>query len=169
MAAEARSRTADILSIYVPAFFIFLGMGIVSPILAIYAETFNVTYALVSLAISMYAIGRFMADIPVGVLADRFGRKPLMISGTIIIAISSFLNATAVEFWQFLIYRLLEGVGAAMWITSRSIHRQSSIQGGDDGFIGVWVMLVKIEMEQCFRQFPLQLSNRFWGYIGIIL
>lgn len=119
MAAEARSRTADILSIYVPAFFIFLGMGIVSPILAIYAETFNVTYALVSFAISMYAIGRFLADIPVGILADRYGRKPLMIGGTVLLIISSFLNATAVEFWQFLAYRLLEGVGAAMWITSR--------------------------------------------------
>jgi len=116
---EGRSRTADILSIYVPAFFIFLGMGIVSPILAIYAETFNVTYALVSFAISMYAIGRFMADIPVGVLADRYGRKMLMIGGTVILAICSFLNATAVEFWQFLAYRLLEGIGAAMWITSR--------------------------------------------------
>jgi MFS family permease len=62
--------------------FIFLGMGIVSPILAIYAETFNVTYALVSFAISMYAIGRLFADIPVGVLADRYGRKPMMIGGT---------------------------------------------------------------------------------------
>jgi MFS transporter, DHA1 family, multidrug resistance protein len=119
LSSEGRSRTADILSIYVPAFFIFLGMGIVSPILAIYAETFNVTYALVSFAISMYAIGRFMADIPVGVLADKYGRKPLMIGGTIILAICSFLNATAVEFWQFLAYRLLEGIGAAMWITSR--------------------------------------------------
>jgi MFS transporter, DHA1 family, multidrug resistance protein len=116
---EGRSRTADILSIYVPAFFIFLGMGIVSPILAIYAETFNVTYALVSFAISMYAIGRFIADIPVGVLADKYGRKPLMIGGTLLLIISSFLNATAVEFWQFLVYRLLEGIGAAMWITSR--------------------------------------------------
>ncbi len=119
MAEDARSRTADILSIYIPAFFIFLGMGIVSPILAIYAETFNVTYALVSFAISMYAIGRFMADIPVGVAADHYGRKPLMIAGTLLLAICSFLNATAVEFWQFLLYRLLEGVGAAMWITSR--------------------------------------------------
>ncbi len=119
MSSDDRSRTADILSIYVPAFFIFLGMGIVSPILALYAETFNVTYALVSFAISMYAIGRFMADIPVGVLADRYGRKMLMIGGTIILAVCSFLNATAVEFWQFLAYRLLEGVGAAMWITSR--------------------------------------------------
>jgi DHA1 family multidrug resistance protein-like MFS transporter len=42
-----------------------------------------------------------------------------MIGGTIILAVCSFLNATAVEFWQFLLYRLLEGVGAAMWITSR--------------------------------------------------
>jgi DHA1 family multidrug resistance protein-like MFS transporter len=119
LSTEGRSRTADIMSIYVPAFFIFLGMGIVSPILAIYAETFNVTYALVSLAISMYAIGRFIADVPVGVLADRYGRKSLMIGGTIILAVCSYLNATAVEFWQFLAYRLLEGIGAAMWITSR--------------------------------------------------
>ncbi len=119
MSSEGRSRTADIMSIYVPAFFIFLGMGIVSPILAIYAETFNVTYALVSLAISMYAVGRFLADVPVGVLADHYGRKSLMIGGTIILAICSYLNATAVEFWQFLVYRLLEGIGAAMWITSR--------------------------------------------------
>ena len=54
-----------------------------------------------------------------GVLADRYGRKSLMIGGTIILAVCSYLNATAVEFWQFLAYRLLEGIGAAMWITSR--------------------------------------------------
>lgn len=119
MKQEERSRTVDILSIYVPAFFIFLGMGIISPILAIYAESFQVTYELVSLAISMYAVGRFVADIPVGMLADRIGRKPLMIMGTVILAITSFLNATAVNFWEFLLYRLMEGVGSAMWITSR--------------------------------------------------
>jgi MFS family permease len=67
--SETRSRTAEILSIYIPAFFIFLGMGIVSPILALYASTFNVSFAEVSLAISMYAIGRFVADIPVGVFS----------------------------------------------------------------------------------------------------
>jgi DHA1 family multidrug resistance protein-like MFS transporter len=117
--SETRSRTAEILSIYIPAFFIFLGMGIVSPILALYASTFNVSFAEVSLAISMYAIGRFVADIPVGVLADRVGRKPLMIIGTVILAATSFLNASAGVFWQFLLYRFLEGVGSSMWVTSR--------------------------------------------------
>jgi len=114
-----RSRTAEIMSIYVPAFFVFLGMGIVSPILAIYATTFNVTFAEVSLAISMYAIGRFIADIPVGVMADRVGRKPLMIIGTVMLAATAFLNATASVFWQFLVYRFLEGVGSSMWVTAR--------------------------------------------------
>ena len=117
--SETRSRTAEIMSIYIPAFFIFLGMGIVSPILALYASTFNVSFAEVSLAISMYAVGRFVADIPVGILADRVGRKPLMIIGTIILASTSFLNASADVFWQFLIYRFIQGVGSSMWVTSR--------------------------------------------------
>lgn len=102
-----------------PAFFIFLGMGIISPILAIYASTFNVSYTLISLAISMYAFGRLIADIPVGLLADRFGRKSIMILGTILLAVASFLNATAVHYWEFVLYRLIGGVGSAMWITSR--------------------------------------------------
>ena len=104
-----RSKTNDILSIYVPAFFIFLGMGIVSPILAIYARSFQVSFALVSLAISMYAVGRLIADIPVGMLSDRVGRRPMMIAGTIILAVMSFLNATATDFWMFLFFRLMQG------------------------------------------------------------
>ncbi|MGQ9680045.1 MAG: MFS transporter [Candidatus Bathyarchaeia archaeon] len=116
-----RSKRNDILSIYVPSFFIFLGMSIVSPILALYAETFQISYTLVSLAISMYAIGRFITDLPVGVFADRFGRRPLMIVGTILIALTSFLNAIAGSFWEFLVYRFIQGAGSSMWMTSRTI------------------------------------------------
>jgi DHA1 family multidrug resistance protein-like MFS transporter len=110
----------DILSIYVPSFFIFLGMSIISPILPIYAESFNVNYTMVSLAISMYAFGRFLADVPVGLLSDRVGRRLMMVLGTIILAVCSLLNATAPTFALFLVYRFLEGVGSAMWMTSRT-------------------------------------------------
>jgi len=110
----------DILSIYVPSFFIFLGMSIISPILPIYAESFNVNYTMVSLAVSMYAFGRFIADVPVGLLADKVGRRLLMVLGTVILTVCSVLNATAPTFALFLLYRLLEGVGSAMWMTSRT-------------------------------------------------
>lgn len=117
---EKRSRTGDILSIYVPSFFIFLGMSIVSPILPLYAESFNVSFTLVSLSISMYALGRFIVDLPVGIVADRFGRRPLMIVGTALITITSFLNAITSSFTEFLIYRLIQGAGSSMWMTSRT-------------------------------------------------
>ena len=43
-----RSLRMDFLSIYVPSFFIFVGMSIVSPILPLYAKSFNVSYTMVS-------------------------------------------------------------------------------------------------------------------------
>ncbi len=110
----------DVLSIYVPSFFIFLGMSIVSPILPLYAKTFDVSFTLVSLAISMYAFGRFLADLPVGVVADRFGRKPLMVVGTLLLTVTAFMNALARNFWEFLFYRLVQGLGSSMWMTSRT-------------------------------------------------
>ena len=115
-----RSLRMDIFSIYIPSFFIFLGMSIVSPILPLYAKSFNVSYTLVSLAISAYAFGRFIADVPVGMLADKWGRRPLMIAGTLLLTLTAFLNALARSFPEFLLYRLIQGVGSAMWMTSRT-------------------------------------------------
>ncbi|MDH5200244.1 MAG: MFS transporter [Candidatus Bathyarchaeota archaeon] len=115
-----RSTMQDVLSIYVPSFFIFLGMSIISPILPLYAKTFDVSFTLVSLAISMYAFGRFLADLPVGVVADQFGRKPLMVVGTLLLTVTAFMNAQARNFWEFLFYRLIQGLGSSMWMTSRT-------------------------------------------------
>jgi len=114
-----RSKVLDVLSIYVPSFFNMLGMAIVSPILPIFALSFDVSFALASLAISMYAFGRFLADIPVGMTADRVGRKRVMLVGAAILAVMALLNANARGFWEFLAYRFIQGVGASMWMTGR--------------------------------------------------
>jgi MFS transporter, DHA1 family, multidrug resistance protein len=115
-----RSRTNDILSIYIPSFFIFVGMGIVSPVLTIYAQSFGVSIFLAGMAITVYSVGRLIMDFPAGLLADKIGRRPLMIIGTALIALTAFLNATADNFWLFLFYRLIQGMGASMWMTSRT-------------------------------------------------
>jgi DHA1 family multidrug resistance protein-like MFS transporter len=95
-------------------------MSIISPILPLYARTFDVSFTLVSLAISIYAFGRFLADLPVGLVADQFGRKPLMIVGTLLLTVTAFMNALAGSFWEFLVYRLIQGLGSSMWMTSRT-------------------------------------------------
>jgi len=115
-----RSRTSDILSIYVPSFFIFVGMGIVSPVLTIYAQSFGVSIFLAGMAITVYSVGRLVMDFPAGLLADKIGRRPLMIIGTALITLCAFLNATADNFLLFLFYRFIQGIGASMWMTSRT-------------------------------------------------
>jgi multidrug resistance protein len=114
-----RSAMSDILSIYVPSFFNMMGMSIVSPIISLYASSFGVSLAVASLAITAHALGRFLADIPAGIAADRIGRRPVMIVGSILVMVTAFLNASASTFALYLVYRFLEGVGSGMWMTSR--------------------------------------------------
>jgi len=114
-----RSVTRDVFSIYVPSFFNAIGMSIVGPIIPLYSRSFGVSYAVASLAISVYAFGRFLADIPVGIAADRWGRRPIMLAGTLIITVMAFANANAIYFSWFLIFRFLQGVGSSMWIITR--------------------------------------------------
>lgn len=116
-----RAVMSDVLSIYVPSFFLHIGMSIVSPILPIYARSFGVSYALAALAISIYAFGRLVTDLPVGLAADKVGRRPLLLLGTIIVAGAAFLNGLAQGFWELILYRFIQGVGSSMWMTSRTI------------------------------------------------
>jgi len=115
-----RSKLNDFLSLYLPTFFVFLGMSIVTPSLPLYAESFGVSYTLISLAISMYAVGRLLADIPMGIFADRIGGRRLTVVGTIILALGSFLNFFAPDFTTFIALRFIQGVGSSMWQTART-------------------------------------------------
>lgn len=115
-----RSKLNDFLSLYMPSFFVFLGMSIVSPSLPLYAKSFGVSYTLVSLAVSMYAFGRLLADIPMGILSDRIGGRRLTVLGTVIMAGGALLNYFAPDFTWFLIFRFIQGVGSSMWQTART-------------------------------------------------
>lgn len=130
-----RSVMRDVLSIYVPAFFIMTGISIVSPILSIYARSFGVSYTLATLAVSIYAVGRLFTNLPVGILGDRIGRRPVLLGGALIITVSAFLCATATNFWQLVMFRLLQGIGSSMWQTMRATILQDILQPEERGRI----------------------------------
>lgn len=125
----------DLLSIYVPAFFIMTGISIVSPILSIYAKSFQISYTLATLIVSIYAIARFIADIPVGIMGDKWGRKKVLVLGTIILTVSAFLCGTAQTFYELLIYRFLQGFGSSMWMTMRQAMLQDILKPEERGRI----------------------------------
>ena len=119
------------ITLYIPGFFVNLGFSIVSPILSDYARSFSVPLSFAALIVTANALGRLLADIPVGSLCDRIGRRPLAIAGPLLVAVSAILCGLAQNFYELLLYRAIGGVAMSMWM----IARQSMIADSIDSSI----------------------------------
>ena len=73
------------------------------------------------IALSSSAFGRFLTNIPAGMLSERIGRKHVIVAGAVIVGIFSSLSGTAPNAPVFWLYRLLIGVGSAMTITVANV------------------------------------------------
>ncbi len=65
-------------------------------------QSFGVGAAAVGSTISVYAIARLMINLPAGMLADRYGRKPLLVWGPLITAFGAWGKQCCVECWSVL-------------------------------------------------------------------
>jgi DHA1 family multidrug resistance protein-like MFS transporter len=120
-----------------------LGLNIVAPILPEYAETFNVNYALVGLAVATFGIARMFLDLPAGIMARRYNKKMLMLLGLILVSVSSILAGTAQNYGMLLVARAIEGFGSAIYVTIATIfialvaspERRGFLMGIYSGFL----------------------------------
>ena len=134
LAGQSRSRTVSLLvPVYVPTFLLAFCQGITIPTLPLYAQTFTSSFVLVSLAVAAAGLGTLIADVPVGMVMQRVGRKPLMIVGTMTLALSSLFLALAQTFPEIILYRLAFGAGTAMWNLSRMAYITEVIPIADRG------------------------------------
>lgn len=98
-----------------------IGFGLITPVLPSYARSFGLGPADIGLVIGIYGFARFMANVPAGQLAERRGRRQVLVLGTAVTSVASALIATADSLPQLLAYRLLAGLGAATVITGGQI------------------------------------------------
>ena len=91
-----------------------LGLGIIAPILPLYAETFAATGVQIGFVFTAFSVSRALLGPFVGRLSDRVGRKSLMIAGLGIYATISLLYASADALWQLALFRFLQGIGSVM-------------------------------------------------------
>ena len=93
-----------------------LGLFLVLPVLSIYASQFpGATSFLVGVAIGAYGLTQAFFQIPYGLLSDKIGRIPILISSTIIFILGSLLAAYASyehSIYMLIVGRLLQGMGA---------------------------------------------------------
>ena len=91
-----------------------LGLGIISPILPIYAQSLGATLTQVGLLSSAWSISRFVFASPIGRFSDRKGRKRIIAVGLFVYAVVSLLYSMAWDFTSLVTIRLLHGLGSAM-------------------------------------------------------
>lgn len=100
------------------AFSVMLGTGIVGPILPLYAKAFGVSYAAVGTVISAFGLARILIDVPAGTLADRWGRRPLLLIGMAVFSTTGLIAAFAPNIQFLILSRFIQGIGAALFTTT---------------------------------------------------
>lgn len=93
-----------------------LGLGIIAPILPLYARTFSAGGLELGLVFAAFSVSQALLGPLVGGLSDRVGRKPLIIAGLSGYAVISLLYAFSSTLWQIGLLRLMQG-GAAVMVT----------------------------------------------------
>ncbi|KUK14633.1 MAG: hypothetical protein PWQ16_1047 [bacterium] len=91
-----------------------LGVGIVIPVLPIYATAFGATGLEIGLVFSLLSLSRMLGVILIGGIADRYGKKGFIILGLIIYLISSVLYVYAGNLKDLMGIRILQGIGSSM-------------------------------------------------------
>jgi MFS family permease len=106
-----------------------LGLFMVMPVLAILALDYQgYTPWLVGLAIGGYGLTQALLQIPMGMLSDRIGRKPVIVGGLVCFAIGSIVAGMADSMTWLIIGRIMQGAGAiagAVMALAADVTRES--------------------------------------------
>jgi predicted MFS family arabinose efflux permease len=89
------------------------GLFALLPVLALYASSLDgVTPLQIGLAVGAYGLTQAILQIPLGMLSDRIGRRPVIIGGLFVFALGSIVAATSDSIQMVIVGRLLQGAGA---------------------------------------------------------
>ena len=90
-----------------------LGLFMIMPVFSLYThQLLHATPTLIGLAVGIYGLSQAVLQLPLGMLSDRFGRKPILLAGLGVFVIGSFIAGFATSIYGVILGRFLQGAGA---------------------------------------------------------
>ncbi|MBO2609256.1 MFS transporter [Shewanella algae] len=90
-----------------------MGLFMIMPVFALYGQDLKGFSPLwVGIAIGAYGLTQAILQIPMGILSDRIGRKPVILGGLLVFALGSILAAMSDSIYGVVAGRALQGMGA---------------------------------------------------------
>ncbi|MHB8867705.1 MAG: MFS transporter [Thermoleophilia bacterium] len=108
------SNRVQLVVICVASFVVWAGFGAILPYLPVFLqEEADASIRYIGVVAAAYYLGTFVFSGLLGGLSDRIGRKPVIVTGVWLYAIATFLFITTTHPVWFILFRFLEGMGAA--------------------------------------------------------
>jgi EmrB/QacA subfamily drug resistance transporter len=107
-----------LLCVSVPSFMISLDSNIVAVTLASIAHALHADFAAIEWVVSAYTLTFASLLLPAGTLADRYGRKNVLLSGLALFTLASWICGAAPSVMILNAARALQGVGAALQLSA---------------------------------------------------
>jgi DHA1 family multidrug resistance protein-like MFS transporter len=124
-------RLFDVL--FISVFAAMLGLGIVGPLLPIYAENLGATGLWIGIIFSGFAAARAIFMPIVGRLSDESGRKKFIVLGLLAYAVLSLGYVTAGSVYSLTTVRFLHGIASAMVVPIAMAYIGDLSKRGEEG------------------------------------
>ncbi|WP_069801800.1 MFS transporter [Thermogemmatispora onikobensis] len=106
-------RNRTLLAISFSVLGAYIGTAMINPVRVLYAQAHGASLPIIGAMASAYLVSDFLFGYPLGWLADRWGRKQVILIGMAAQALLSALYLPASDPLLFIVLRFLEGMAAA--------------------------------------------------------
>ncbi|MGJ5712718.1 multidrug efflux MFS transporter NorA [Staphylococcus auricularis] len=100
--------------LYFNIFLVFLGIGLVVPVLPVYLKDLGLKGGDLGILVAVFAFAQMIISPFGGNLADKLGKKLIIVIGLVLYAVSEYLFAISNTFALLIISRILGGFSAGM-------------------------------------------------------
>ncbi|HUP26916.1 MAG TPA: MFS transporter [Chloroflexia bacterium] len=132
-------RYPDLGLICLGSFVMLVGVGAIVPIRTIYARDHGSSMSEIGFMASAFLLGQFAMQLPGGWASDKFGRRPVLVTGITVSGLILFLFLLNDNPWYFIGLRFVEGAASGVIGPAANAYVIDSVPAKDRGAAFGWL------------------------------